>query len=90
MKSLGYNILLPEDIQSPIISSFEYPDENFSFKDFYTKLKEQGFVIYPGKISGDGYIQNRLYRPNISNRYEETNRSDIIIITTIYVTGFKE
>ncbi|MBB4034828.1 2-aminoethylphosphonate-pyruvate transaminase [Dysgonomonas hofstadii] len=52
MKSLGYNILLPEDIQSPIISSFEYPDENFSFKDFYTKLKEQGFVIYPGKISG--------------------------------------
>ena len=51
MKRLGYKALLPEDVQSPIISSFEYPSENFSFKDFYFQLKKSGFVIYPGKIS---------------------------------------
>ena len=51
MKALGYKALLPEDVQSPIISSFEYPSKNFSFKDFYSQLKKSGFVIYPGKIS---------------------------------------
>jgi 2-aminoethylphosphonate-pyruvate transaminase len=51
MKALGYTALLPEDVQSPIITSFEYPSAEFSFKDFYSKLKQSGFVIYPGKIS---------------------------------------
>ncbi|MGL4522872.1 MAG: 2-aminoethylphosphonate--pyruvate transaminase [Bacilli bacterium] len=36
--------------QSPIITSFYYPNENFDFKMFYNYLKENGFVIYPGKI----------------------------------------
>jgi len=51
MKKLGYQALLPPPLQSPIISSFEYPSEHFSFKNFYARLKESGFVIYPGKIS---------------------------------------
>jgi 2-aminoethylphosphonate-pyruvate transaminase len=51
MKALGYKVLLSEDVQSPIITSFEYPSENFSFKEFYIRLKKSGFVIYPGKIS---------------------------------------
>jgi len=51
MKTLGYQSLVPEELQSPIITSFEYPSENFSFKDFYVQLKKSGFVIYPGKIS---------------------------------------
>lgn len=51
MMSLGYKALLSQDVQSPIITSFEYPSENFSFKDFYAQLKKSGFVIYPGKIS---------------------------------------
>lgn len=51
MKRLGYKALIPEELQSPIISSFEYPTEDFSFKDFYSQLKSAGFVIYPGKIS---------------------------------------
>ena len=38
-------------MQSPVITSFLYPEENFDFKAFYAKLKEKGFVIYPGKIS---------------------------------------
>lgn len=51
MRSLGFSTLLPDGIQSPIITSFRYPDAGFCFKDFYTKLKAKGFVIYPGKIS---------------------------------------
>ena len=51
MKTLGYKALVPEELQSPIITSFEYPTEHFSFKDFYFQLKQSGFVIYPGKIS---------------------------------------
>lgn len=51
MRSLGYKTLLPDNIQSPIITSFYYPTKEFDFHDFYKKLKEKGFVIYPGKIS---------------------------------------
>jgi 2-aminoethylphosphonate-pyruvate transaminase len=51
MKKLGYKALLPEELQSPIITSFDYPSENFSFRNFYEQLKKAGFVIYPGKIS---------------------------------------
>ena len=51
MKNLGYKALIADELQSPIISSFEYPSENFPFRDFYTHLKQSGFVIYPGKIS---------------------------------------
>lgn len=51
MRSLGFRTLLPDEVQSPIITSFYYPNAEFDFKDFYTKLKERGFVIYPGKIS---------------------------------------
>lgn len=51
MRSLGYRTLLPDADQSPVITSFYYPDAAFDFKAFYLKLKERGFVIYPGKIS---------------------------------------
>lgn len=52
MKELGFLRLIDENQQSPIITTFHYPEtEAFSFSTFYNKLKEQGFVIYPGKIS---------------------------------------
>lgn len=51
MRSAGYKTLLPDNEQSPIITSFYYPDADFDFNDFYIKLKEKGYVIYPGKIS---------------------------------------
>ena len=51
MRSLGFKTLLPDAIQSPVITSFLYPNEDFDFKSFYVQLKERGFVIYPGKIS---------------------------------------
>lgn len=51
MRSLGFKTLLPDVMQSPIITSFLYPHADFDFNLFYTQLKARGFVIYPGKIS---------------------------------------
>jgi 2-aminoethylphosphonate-pyruvate transaminase len=51
MNSIGYRTLLPKELQSPIITSFLYPDNEFVFEDFYKKVKSKGFVLYPGKIS---------------------------------------
>ena len=51
MRTLGFETLLPDEVQSPIITSFFYPHKGFDFKSFYVQLKEKGFVIYPGKIS---------------------------------------
>jgi 2-aminoethylphosphonate-pyruvate transaminase len=51
MRGLGFRALLPARLQSPIITSFLYPDARFDFGAFYTKMKEKGFVLYPGKLS---------------------------------------
>ncbi|MDD4160248.1 MAG: 2-aminoethylphosphonate--pyruvate transaminase [Synergistaceae bacterium] len=52
MESLGFKALLSAEIQSPVITSFLYPDsQGFSFKDFYEFIKAEGYVLYPGKIS---------------------------------------
>ncbi len=51
MRKLGFTTLLPDEQQSSIITSFLYPSDSFNFETFYYKLKEVGFVIYPGKIS---------------------------------------
>lgn len=51
MEKLGFKPLLEKEIRSPIITSFIYPNENFNFKDFYKKMKDKGFVLYPGKVS---------------------------------------
>ena len=51
MRSLGYKTLLDDEWQSPVITSFYYPDASFDFQSFYQTLKAKGFVIYPGKIS---------------------------------------
>lgn len=52
MKDLGFKVLIDEKVQSPIITSFLYPEnDDFDFKSFYTLLKSKGYVIYPGKVS---------------------------------------
>ncbi|WP_461215163.1 2-aminoethylphosphonate--pyruvate transaminase [Lacticaseibacillus sp. GG6-2] len=51
MANLGYAPLIHEDVQSPIITSFKYPDAHFDFNGFYEALKAAGFIIYPGKVS---------------------------------------
>lgn len=51
MQVLGFKTLLARELQSPIITTFIYPNEHFHFKEFYQALKSHGFVIYPGKIT---------------------------------------
>ncbi len=52
MRQLGFATLLPDWLQSPIITSFHSPvDADYSFNAFYKTLKQHGFVIYPGKVT---------------------------------------
>lgn len=52
MRRLGFRSYLPPAVQSFIITSFHFPaDPAFTFLDFYHRLSERGFIIYPGKIS---------------------------------------
>jgi len=52
MRALGFKIYLSDNLQAPIIVTFHMPeDENFKFDNFYTKLHERGFAIYPGKLT---------------------------------------
>ena len=51
-RSLGFRTLIGDEVQSPIITSFYYPDTaEFEFQKFYDALKARGYVIYPGKVS---------------------------------------
>lgn len=52
MADLGFHPFLQPEVQSYIITAFEYPAErNFSFAPFYRMLSEKGFIIYPGKLT---------------------------------------
>ena len=52
MRELGFQTLLPDALQAPIIITFHMPaDENFVFTEFYNKLRQRGYVIYPGKLT---------------------------------------
>lgn len=48
--ALGLKSYLTTDVQSPIITTFAYPDKNFSFIEMYDFIKARGFAIYPGKL----------------------------------------
>jgi len=52
MSRLGFETLLPPQLQAPIIITFKMPeDPKFDFSDFYERVKEKGFVLYPGKLT---------------------------------------
>jgi len=52
LNGLGIRCLLPPELQSPIITAFYNPDSaDYSFQEFYSRLKERGFVVYPGKVT---------------------------------------
>lgn len=51
LSALGIQAYIPVEKQSPIITTFLYPDEGFRFDDFYAYVKERGYVIYPGKLT---------------------------------------
>jgi 2-aminoethylphosphonate-pyruvate transaminase len=52
MLRLGFAPFLDSSFRSPFISAFHYPrDFEFNFGVFHEKLKQRGFVIYPGKLT---------------------------------------
>ena len=52
MRKLGFETLLPDGLQAPIIVTFLNPaDARFDFREFYERLRQRGFVIYPGKLT---------------------------------------
>ena len=52
MRALGFEPLLADKLQAPIIVTFRMPgDPRFQFQAFYDSLKDRGYVIYPGKLT---------------------------------------
>ena len=52
MRELGFETLLPDALQAPIIVTFRMPEDPcFDFERFYDGLKARGYVIYPGKLT---------------------------------------
>lgn len=54
MVGMGFEAYLAPEDQSYIITTFRYPKHPpFRFEDFYARLSELGFVIYPGKLTAE-------------------------------------
>ncbi len=52
MREQGFRVFLPEAIQAPIIVTFHAPDDpKYAFRDFYDRVRDKGFVLYPGKLT---------------------------------------
>jgi 2-aminoethylphosphonate-pyruvate transaminase len=52
MRALGFKTFLPEALQAPIIVTFHSPpDPAYEFTEFYRRVRERGFVLYPGKLT---------------------------------------
>ena len=52
MKEIGFEQLLPDELQAPIIITFMQPQNaNFNFQQFYDALSDKNFLIYPGKLT---------------------------------------
>lgn len=52
MHEMGFQEYVSRELQGDIITSFRYPNvARFDFEEFYRRLNDKGFVIYPGKVS---------------------------------------
>jgi 2-aminoethylphosphonate-pyruvate transaminase len=52
MAEMGFRAFLKPEIQAPIIVTFHAPaDPRYAFKDFYDRVRDKGFVLYPGKLT---------------------------------------
>ena len=79
LNRLGIHSYIATEFQSPIITTFFFPTENFNFNNFYHYVKERGFVLYPGKLTaidtfrigniGEIYEEDILQLCNIIEEY---------------------
>jgi len=52
MRALGFKTFLPDALQAPIIVTFHAPpDPAYDFKQFYDRVRDRGFILYPGKLT---------------------------------------
>jgi 2-aminoethylphosphonate-pyruvate transaminase len=52
MRELGFQTFLPAGLQAPIIVTFHAPaDPKYDFNEFYARVRERGFILYPGKLT---------------------------------------
>ncbi|MBV8803781.1 MAG: 2-aminoethylphosphonate--pyruvate transaminase [Sinobacteraceae bacterium] len=52
MRKLGFQTFLPDSLQAPIIVTFHAPpDPAYNFGEFYRRVREHGFILYPGKLT---------------------------------------
>jgi len=52
MAELGFRVFLKPEIQAPIIVTFLAPaDPKYAFKAFYDRVRDKGFILYPGKLT---------------------------------------
>jgi 2-aminoethylphosphonate-pyruvate transaminase len=52
MTRLGFKLFLDARHQAPVIVTFHAPtDPNYDFQAFYDRVREKGFVLYPGKLT---------------------------------------
>lgn len=52
MAEMGFRPFIDPKIQAPIIVTFHAPaDPRYAFKDFYERVRDKGFVLYPGKLT---------------------------------------
>jgi 2-aminoethylphosphonate-pyruvate transaminase len=52
MRALGLQTFLPDALQAPIIVTFHSPpDPAYDFGEFYRRVRDRGFILYPGKLT---------------------------------------
>jgi len=52
MRALGFETYLPDSIHAPIIVTFNAPaDPRYNFGEFYRRVRDRGFILYPGKLT---------------------------------------
>jgi 2-aminoethylphosphonate-pyruvate transaminase len=52
MTRLGFRLFLEPQHQAPVIVTFHAPsDPGYDFQKFYDRVREKGFVLYPGKLT---------------------------------------
>jgi 2-aminoethylphosphonate-pyruvate transaminase len=78
MKELGFMPYVAAARQSPIITTFLYPNEGFDFSDFYRYVKSNGYILYPGKLTDE----NTFRIGNIGEIYPKDMESLVSIVKT--------
>ena len=71
---MGFQEYLEPEDRGYIITSFRFPlHSNFDFDEFYKRLNDRGYVIYPGKVS-----QADCFRIGTIGRIFESDVNDLL------------